>query len=81
MVLAEHITYGTDKPCTENFVKPPTEKIPLGRCQHNATWNERKRVGSMNRIHFSSSRDPLQDLVTIVPNPPFHQKAKNFLTS
>jgi hypothetical protein len=43
MVLAEHITYGTDKPCTENFVKPATEKILLGR----------KRVGSMNWIHFT----------------------------
>jgi hypothetical protein len=31
VVLAEHITYGTDKPCTEIFVKPPTEKIPLER--------------------------------------------------
>jgi len=81
MVLAEHITYGTDKPCTENFVKPPTEKIPFGRCQHNATWKERKRVGSMNQIHFTSSRDQLQDLATTVPNLCSIKKQKNFLTS
>jgi hypothetical protein len=34
MVLAEHIAHGTDKKCIQNFVRPPSEKLPIGRCKH-----------------------------------------------